>query len=57
MTSKLPRKTSWGGARASVEILNMARSKAKAKGISLADYLERLVISDFVSSDSPDSKP
>ena len=41
-----PRTKSWGGARAAPKIIDIAKEQAKKLGISLADYLENLVLAD-----------
>lgn len=45
-----PRDTSWGGARANSRVKSLAKNHATALSISLADYLERLVIADLKQS-------
>lgn len=45
-----PRTKSWGGARAAPEIIDIAKKQAKKLGVSLADYLENLILSDVKKS-------
>jgi len=42
-----PRDTSWGGARANAGIKSLAKKQAAKENISLADYIEKLILIDL----------
>lgn len=48
--SEYPRKTSWGNARAAAEVVSLAKKRAQALDLTLADYIEALVLDDIKTS-------